>query len=168
MHLITIFGDELYHYGIKGQKWGFRRFQNEDGTYTERGLKRRLGNRLKKRLKVPKDKSVTGEGMFKFMKNDKKVRKLLNKAGNKFDKEYGTVGGKKSSERISDVLDKRKATGISKDEYKSLIKKGKEKIANETGIKLDTVDMSFEDYKIISDKYLKTINMNLDTKIVVK
>ena len=33
--------DELYHHGIKGQKWGVRRFQNEDGTYTEAGLKRR-------------------------------------------------------------------------------------------------------------------------------
>lgn len=24
--------DELYHHGIKGQKWGVRRFQNEDET----------------------------------------------------------------------------------------------------------------------------------------
>ena len=31
----------LCHHGIKGQKWGIRRFQNEDGTYTEEGLKRR-------------------------------------------------------------------------------------------------------------------------------
>lgn len=28
---------ELYHYGIKGQKWGVRRYQNEDGTLTEEG-----------------------------------------------------------------------------------------------------------------------------------
>lgn len=28
---------ELYHYGIKGQKWGVRRYQNEDGTYTDEG-----------------------------------------------------------------------------------------------------------------------------------
>lgn len=31
----------LQHSGILGQKWGVRRYQNEDGTYTEEG-KRRL------------------------------------------------------------------------------------------------------------------------------
>lgn len=31
----------LIHYGIEGQKWGVRRFQNEDGTYTDSGLLRR-------------------------------------------------------------------------------------------------------------------------------
>ena len=30
----------LYHHGIKGQKWGVRRFQNPDGTLTPEGLKR--------------------------------------------------------------------------------------------------------------------------------
>lgn len=33
-------GTELYHWGIKGQKWGVRRFQNPDGTLTEEGKKR--------------------------------------------------------------------------------------------------------------------------------
>lgn len=31
---------ELCHYGILGQKWGIRRFQNEDGSLTSEGLKR--------------------------------------------------------------------------------------------------------------------------------
>ena len=39
---VIIYGNELYHHGIKGQKWGIRRFQNEDGTLTEEG-KRRYG-----------------------------------------------------------------------------------------------------------------------------
>lgn len=33
--------DEVYHHGIKGMKWGVRRFQNEDGTLTNAGKKRR-------------------------------------------------------------------------------------------------------------------------------
>ena len=29
--------NDLYHFGIKGQRWGIRRYQNEDGTLTEEG-----------------------------------------------------------------------------------------------------------------------------------
>lgn len=32
--------NELYHYGVKGMKWGVRRFQNKDGSYTRAGRKR--------------------------------------------------------------------------------------------------------------------------------
>lgn len=30
----------LYHHGIKGQKWGIRRFQNPDGSLTSKGRKK--------------------------------------------------------------------------------------------------------------------------------
>lgn len=38
-HILTSDG-ELYHWGIKGMKWGVRRYQNADGSLTEKGKKR--------------------------------------------------------------------------------------------------------------------------------
>ena len=34
---VIIYPDKLYHYGVKGQKWGIRRYVNYDGTLTAEG-----------------------------------------------------------------------------------------------------------------------------------
>lgn len=34
--------NELYHHGVKGQKWGIRKYQNEDGSLTQAGRQRYL------------------------------------------------------------------------------------------------------------------------------
>lgn len=39
--------NELYHHGTKGQKWGIRRYQNEDGSLTEEGRERYLNGSKK-------------------------------------------------------------------------------------------------------------------------
>ena len=33
--------DSLAHHGVKGQKWGVRRYQNSDGSLTAAGKKRK-------------------------------------------------------------------------------------------------------------------------------
>lgn len=42
MEYIIIRDNELYHHGIKGQRWGIRRYQNSDGSLTNAGRKRYL------------------------------------------------------------------------------------------------------------------------------
>lgn len=47
--------DELSHYGAKGQKWGRRRWQNPDGSYTQAGRVHYGIGLFKKKSKMSKD-----------------------------------------------------------------------------------------------------------------
>lgn len=55
--------DSIMHYGIKGQKWGVRRFQNEDRTLTEAGKERysKTGTEIRKAEKEYDEKVKKGE-----------------------------------------------------------------------------------------------------------
>ena len=43
--------EELYHWGLKGMRWGHRRWQNPDGTFNEAGKERYFG-RIKKGVAI--------------------------------------------------------------------------------------------------------------------
>lgn len=34
------YSTELYHYGVKGMRWGHRRYRNEDGSLNRKGIKK--------------------------------------------------------------------------------------------------------------------------------
>ena len=45
----------IQHHGIKGQKWGVRRFQNKDGSLTDAGKKRYEESDNKLKVSITKD-----------------------------------------------------------------------------------------------------------------
>ena len=65
--------DSLEHYGIKGQKWGQRRYQNPDGSYTELGKeRRRVGYEDDVDAKKEKDANANSNGIEATESTDEK------------------------------------------------------------------------------------------------
>lgn len=83
--------EELYHHGIKGMKWGVRRYQNADGSLTAAG-KKRLSKELSKEYKRNYDSAQP-------FKTSEKYKKQVGEAVDKFT----TVADKK---RIKSAKDK--------------------------------------------------------------
>lgn len=131
--------DFLAHHGIKGQKWGIRRFQNPDGTLTEAG-KKRLVNQYRKDyigdFRGPKKRAEVQNAVFGIADKDKgfienvsrkttlkglerisvqKVRDILGKRGDvpmyKDDPDF-TVSMKIGEDMVADLM--RKYPGIRK------------------------------------------------------
>lgn len=107
---------ELQHHGILGQKWGVRRWQNEDGTYNAAGKARyfnsdgslnRAGQKYEERLKK-KDLRYVAKHEDKIVNSVKKtVKKELRQVDKELNAKYrkqlrsGKVGYQYMFERNS-------------------------------------------------------------------
>lgn len=71
--------DELQHHGIKGQKWGVRRFQNADGSLTTAGKQR--ASATKKRTDAKNRGTLTNAQLkqkIERLQLEKQLRALTN------------------------------------------------------------------------------------------
>lgn len=80
--------DYLEHHGIKGQKWGIRRYQNADGSLTEEG-KRRYDIKEAK-IKAKAEKAVA-KANLKAAKINAKIEKASAKNLKKASKEQAKI-----------------------------------------------------------------------------
>ena len=96
--------DELYHFGVKGMKWGVRKYQNEDGSLTSLGKKR--DKMLSDRKTAKKHSTTSNMVKAEYSRREFEDAKTRLKLENQ----------KKKSKRQQDLEKKYIDQGFSKDE----------------------------------------------------
>lgn len=76
---------ELIHYGIKGQRWGVRRFQNVDGTRTPAGKHREQSANADKQMRNERKTEVKSRRTM----SDADIRKKIERM--KLEREYKSL-----------------------------------------------------------------------------
>lgn len=79
--------DSLVHHGIKGQKWGVRRYQNKNGTYTSAGLMR-LRKDVKRAQRAAKKEKDPNRTKGSTGKNYDEAARDISQKQQKFSKKW--------------------------------------------------------------------------------
>lgn len=114
-------GKTLTHWGVKGMKWGVRRFQNEDGTLTPAGKKRRKSVEEHDDYKRAHDKTDVRT------MSDNELRARINRI--QMEKQYSQLTKKETSagrKFVGDVM-REAAKDTAKSYVSKWMKKGIEK-----------------------------------------
>lgn len=75
--------NELYHHGVKGMKWGVRRYQNKDGTLTAAGKKRMYREQFDMESKEKKEQRKYTAEPNRWVKEDmERSNRVINDSAN--------------------------------------------------------------------------------------
>ena len=107
--------NDIWHYGIKGQKWGIRRYQNSDGTLTASGKRRQKKEEKLQAKEARKQAKKADKAIRKDRAYASKNRRILS------DEELASRVKRLEQERkLKDLTDKDTVTG--RTAVKSLLK----------------------------------------------
>lgn len=95
MEYRVAYPNELYHHGIKSQRWGVRKYQNPDGSLTSAGKKRYKKQFKRKVQSIEFDAKVAMDAVARF----DRLAKRYEKAKNAYDKKP-TDKNKEKVERL--------------------------------------------------------------------
>ena len=113
----------LAHHGIKGQKWGVRRYQNEDGTLTAEGREHYSWG--KNDYQSLRSKRLNRKVQIESKKGTKLVSKLAKKYGNDVEKiinDKRMIRYDKKGKKLKDSLDRSIESDFQKQNYKTIKK----------------------------------------------
>lgn len=144
----------LMHHGIKGQKWGVRRYQNPDGTLTEAG-KKRYGT----------VENFEQQSAAKDAKRKRILRRLAGGAGLAVGAAAGVAASKNENvkTKAAELNDKLNSKTVKAGKDKENMSPS-EKVVRETGKGLDNIDrfMSAKQRKKELDRANEPIDLSDD------